>query len=459
MIAALCLAVAIAADLPMPPAQPWGIDSPFPAIHGGPYRQGHALVPGIHAGDQVQVTTAALPADRASPWLLWSEPYPDGSRVLWGATTTDVFKAISSPSACAVVATYAIDDDPRMQDSSWSFLLLPGKRVLANDGNTLFELTDADQADPRSGIVLLRRVVLPDPFATPLKFLHLYDGHIAVLSQDGVLGVLDQATYAVRAAWRLDLLRGEFPCHNDYAADQDGRIYFSTSRRMVAVRWDGAGLALDWQVPMDFGGNRLQGVGTTPTLIGSGPADDRLVCVVDSQTPARFLAFWRDAIPPQWRGLPGEDRRLAGILPLPGYAPRGLLYAAVENSPVAHGYDLACAQFNGFLGQPADARPGVTRVGWDPDTDRLVLRWHRDDIVINGVLMLSIPTGLLHGSGRTADGSYALHTLDWATGASIRRDRLGDGPRFDDPGCANVIGPHRELIFSSRRCLVRIQPE
>ncbi len=124
-----------------------------------------------------------------------------------------------------------------------------------------------------------------------------------------MLGILDQDLRLLDTL-RIAVAAGEDAFHNDFASDEAGGIYTVTTRRMIKLRWDGQRLSQVWEVPMDFGGNAVQGVGTTPTMIGQGEGRDKLVCVIDSKKPANMIAFWRDEVPADFAGIAGFDRRV-----------------------------------------------------------------------------------------------------------------------------------------------------
>ncbi|MGB5819934.1 MAG: hypothetical protein WBG90_10665 [Saonia sp.] len=454
-----CIVLAIFQNLvaQMPPENPYLVDSPFSAVHNGSYRQGYTDLAGPRTNDSINTMFAQTPKDRVSPWLLYSEAYPDGSHTLWGSTSTHIFKAISTENEFKVISEYRIDKNPWINDLSWSLLLLENRKVLTYDENFLFLFGEADPEEPRSEIILLNKIEMPRQIKSLSKLCRLYDGNIAFASRDGLIGIIDSRDFTLKSTYQIPLKRGEKAYHNDYAADEEGNIYISTTKKMLSIQWNGKIIVPKWEVYMDFGGNRFQGIGTTPTLLGSGE-NDKLVCVVDSQKPARMLAFWRDDIPSDWDGIIGENIRLAAVVELPNSRPAGKLMAAIENSPTAYGYEIACAQYNGFLGQSCNTKKGVFKLKWDTEENLMKIVWHRNDINLNNVLVYSTKTNSLYGSGRENDCSYYYYTLDWDTGYTIRRDLLGDDKRFDDPGNANVIGPDGSITYNSKKCLVRIMP-
>ncbi|MEO0470342.1 MAG: hypothetical protein AAF206_12015, partial [Bacteroidota bacterium] len=439
----------------IPPANPHLIDSPFPLVHRNNYRQGYSDLPALFGRDSIRVRTLLTPNDRVSPWLQLSEVYPDGSRTLWGSTSTHIWKAYSTPDSFFLVDAYQIDFNPAINDLSWAFLQLGNHQVLTYDDNRLLKFADQNPNDPLSPILLVEEDSVPAGIGTPAKLTRLYDGSIAFASDIGVIGLIDDNLNLLDTL-RLPLAADETAFHNDFASDEKGGIYTITSKKMMRLQVTNQQLFVDWQVPRDFGGNNIQGVGTTPTLLGN--ESDRLVCVVDSKQPANLLSFWRDSIPADWTGLPGEDIRIAAVTPLPNSGPISPLYTAVENSPVAYGYGIACAQYNGLLGQSCQTAKGVYKMEWDTLNNRMELMWHRQDINLNNVLAYSRPDNLIYGSGREDDCLYYYYGLDWQTGETELKVPLGAQPYFDDPGNANVILDDGSIVYNSKERLIQVQP-
>ncbi|WP_299222396.1 hypothetical protein [uncultured Aquimarina sp.] len=441
----------------LPPKNPFLIDSPFSAVHNGSYRQGNSSLPGLNSNDEITVSFASTPRNKVSPWLLYSESYPDGSHTIWGSTSTHIFKAISTETEFRVISKYRIDYNPMINDLSWSLLLLENHQVLTYDDNKLYVFGEKDNTDPRSEIILIKTIELPKNISSVSKLCRLYDGTIAFASSKGLIGILDSNDFSIKTTYQIPLERKEKAYHNDYAADENGNIFISTTKKMLCVQWNGTTITPKWEVSMDFGGNRFQGIGTTPTLLGSG-THDKLVCVVDSKKPARMLTFWRDNIPIDWKGIKGENKRVAAITDLPGAMVPNKINTAVENSPTAYGYEIVCAQYNGFLGQSCKNKKGVYKLKWYEKNNTMKIVWHRYDINLNNVITYSIASNMIYGSGREADCNYYYYALDWETGKTVKKFNLGDNKKYDDPGNANIIGPDRSIIFNSKKGLVRLRP-
>ena len=115
-----------------------------------------------------------------------------------------------------------------------------------------------------------------------------YDGYIAV-AMPGLIGVTDRE---FKKFWYA-ALPGE-SVENGIAVDDAGGIYVVTSKQMRKVVWTGRALSTDeqdgaWAAPYDIGPHNPKslsnGSGATPSLMGFGDGEDKLVLVPDAADP------------------------------------------------------------------------------------------------------------------------------------------------------------------------------
>ena len=461
---------------PAVPANPshavplWGV------YHGNSYAQASTAARGPEAADALG--TAYVPAGNAegpSPWTLLGVPYPDGSQPIWGATLNFVTKAVRRPDgAVEHVDNERIDFNPLSINYN-ALALADGSLVTIDQAaGRLLRYGDAAPGGPDAPIALLDAFPYPDGIETRGNLNVTYDGWIVIPAEDGRLLAVRQ-DFGDHRVSDFQIGGGDVFYHNAFSVDEDGGIYLLTDPGMVKVRWTGDGFEEEWEVPYRFrnpgcpeprsdaqelqwtlDGDPCSGSGTTPTLVGVDGGDE-LVVVVDGHQPSnRLVAFWRDGVPDDWDGLPGQDRRVAAIVAAPYATAEGRGFNT-ECSPTAWGYDIAFAQWGGIFPEE-DPLPGVQKFRWDPGTRTLGLVWATDRATMNNVLTYSDGSGLVYGTGRAA-GVYTLYALDWQTGAVVIEEPLGTDRAFLDGGNQVVVLPDRSLIYGSgENGLAHIRP-
>lgn len=454
-------------------------DSPWPIFHHSTYAQASTSLRGPEAGDSVEVDVLRTNLGGPSPWTLLSESYADGTRVIWGGTTTHVFKAVANEGSFELIDSYRIDRD--RFSFHWNLAILRDNKVIVADRgqNRYYKFADADPTDWRSEIVLEDTFEIPESIpGNAGHFSVSYDGWLIFVTDAGYIGAV-RSDFSQYRSLQLPHSDGETNFHNTYALDETGGIFMATTDRMVRIDWRGNEFKLAWDVPYDFRGpgcqwgsrrrrrpareflavargERCTGSGTTPTLMGFGN-DDRLVIVADGHSPANNLvAFWRDNIPLDWSGFANYDRRVAAISPIPYSTPDGDGFTA-ENSPTAWGYDIAISQYNGFR-PSCDPMKGVQKFRWNPQTRSLDLIWATDQINFNNVMTYSAGSNLVYGSGRR-DCIYYFWGLNWDTGNVELEVPLGDSKDYLDQGNQVTINDDRTVFFGSATGVVKIQPQ
>lgn len=460
----------------LPPKNSFLADSPWPIFHQSTYAQASTLLSGPEPGDIFEVDVLPTDIGGPSPWLVLSETYPDGTRVIWGATTTHVFKAISNEDSFEIVDSYRIDWN--IFSVHWNLMILEDNTVIVADRgkNQYYKFADADPTDWSSEIVLKDTFKLPEDIpGTAGNFSLSYDGWIIFVTDAGYICAVT-TDFSEYRSLQLPLDEGETNFHNTYALDETGGIFIATTDRMLRVDWQDTEFSLAWDIPYDFRGpgcenvsrniaeefaavargDTCTGSGTTPTLMGLD-GQDELVLVVDGHSPNNnMIAFWRDEIPEDWEGLPGYDRRVAAVTPLPYSTPEGDGFTA-ENSPTVWGYDIAVAQYNGFDPGP-NPLPGVQKLTWSPESNTLDIAWATDEVNFNNVLTYSAGTNLVYGTGQR-DGIFYFWGLDWDTGEVALEVLLGEGDDYLDQGNQIVIDEDGTAFFSSATGIVRLQSE
>jgi hypothetical protein len=262
-----------------------------------------------------------------------------------------------------------------------------------------------------------------------------YDGHIVAAAGGAVILVnrdLEVVDYAMFPGEKVE---------NSIAVDEDNGIYVVTSKNMHKLVWTGSSLsrkAADgaWSSPyevMEEGealkmGAASHGSGTTPSLLGFGADEDRLVVISDgSPDGANLVAFWRDEIPADFKQKQGTlSRRIADQIPM------GISDTTIEASPVTHDNGVMVINTtypepgpipgdlisNAFLaGTTRPAPLGLKKFNWLPDEDRFVEAWSMPDIDNTDWMPPAVSTsnGLVYIANRR-DDNYEYLAADWKTG-------------------------------------------
>lgn len=465
------------------PCNPHLADSAWGGNHRNSYAQASSHLPGVTGpADTVNVDHESV---TSVPVIVsFSPPYPDGERVLWASTVgftgevvkidTDTMTTIDKyvpqleegrpPAAPSVSGAYnLVDADNRLHVGTSSALEVYG---------------DAVPGERTSSIALLRRFELPDEALCGddrlVGLTMTYDGHLAFATENGVVGVLPRDPDRMSADALRTLQLGPGACDgsdpdadvvsNSIAADEDGGIYVVTSQAMYRVDWDGSGLGLAWRAPYagagGSGGGRLgPGSGSTPSLMGTAPDDDRFVVLTDGQELMHLVLMWRDEIPADWEPVrPDADPRIACEIPVTfgdadatrslseqSVLVRGHSAMVVNNlqalDPVYGQFPPALAPFTQFLsGMPGNAPAGLEKFSWDPDTRTCDVDWANPEVSIpNGIPTMSAATNMVYGIG-ARDGVWTLEGLDWDTGESVLTVEASASPTANSTYAATTVG-------------------
>ncbi len=459
-----------------PPLNPFLADSPWPTYHRNSYRQASTCVAGPTAGDRLRVRARTSIEGGTSPWIYLSDRYPGGERVMYYSNATHAFKFIDLGDAIVAIDSLRIDRDG-ITSFGWNMIL--GREHVwytydprRNASTLLYRLGDAVEDDYSSAIAVTKRLDFADVGVAGRvqHYAMLYDGNLAFNaepaagSDKGIFGVLSPKLELLDTV-QFAVAGGEITHHNAFPVAEDNSCYVATTSRLIRFDWDGARVRKTWDAAYDFvadgpRGSFAEGSGTTPTLMGWGEGRDQLIVLADGHRNNNLVAFWRK-LPDGWTARPGRDVRFADAVALPAAVAGNNTFQSMENSPTVRGYEVAVAQFNGFLGYGCDNRKGVQKLRWDTATRRLELDWVNRDINMNGILTYSSATNLVYSSGKKGDCNYYLYALDWATGAVAIRQLLGpEGTFRDDPyydaGNGLVIDEAGRLYFAGGASIVAV---
>jgi len=454
------------APIAFPPTNPYLADSAWPISHSSPYSQGSSPLPGpAQDGDySVEFVEVGL----TSVTLVPAPLYPDGQRVVWGSTPTEVYRL-------------RLSDPPEIVDQvpSGGGLsdLMGGAYTLLDADGTFFTVAsttvtaygDADPEDSGSAIELRGEWEMSDAGEDEnLRGLGItWDGALVVVSSTGRVIALSRGL-SVRAELQLE---GEVS--NSIAVDEDGGIYVVTSEALFRVQWTGDGLSDDpadgaWRAEYESGdgqpvpGRLGLGSGSTPSLMTVG--EDELVVITDAQELMHLVLFWRDQIPVGWSAPPGNDPRVAGIQPVTFGVPSA--QSSVSEQSVLVMGDGAVVVNNDY-GELSGiepviqglAPPGIERFSWDAEEDVLTSAWAIPDLSCpNGIPSASAATGLMYCVGKR-DETWTIEAIDWAGGASAFSIPMGtENLHYNSSYAATEIGPDESILTGTLTGMVWVRP-
>jgi hypothetical protein len=523
----LCvMAFKVSAQPAAPIENPYLPSSAYPVAHGygdltpfaGPIGPGKTLQDGEVLWKPVGPINSYVPN--------FSEPYPDGRRVIWVGGYDRIAKLDAE--TMDILTTYAIGGgkyygeeeirryistadnlDPQEYDAleqkTWRDpyrYTATAYRLVTKDNELYIPHIDADGSmalrvygetdatDPASDILLKREWKIPPELSrAKVMSVHMtYDGWVLMVTQDGLLVALTRDFSEVRTL--MLPRRGDEPTEADFFAafvrngltvDNNNGIYVVSRDFLHRVQWTGKQLSLDekdgaWSVSYanDFG----TGSGTTPTPMGWGPEEDHLVLMTDGAIGNNLVAYWRDKIPEDWQGLPGQPRRVAGIVKVSFGTPDDDRLQ-IENAPVIYGYGVFLNNFDNtfvrknkpreggaiqvradnYVHMPGHDAPGAARLAWNPDTRSLETVWRSQRNFGNTVCTVSSATELVYCWGRK-DNQWIFQGTDWDSGETAVEYVLGSSKRYDAMGGPIIIDHEGRAICSCSggMGLVRIQP-
>ncbi|SPA39621.1 conserved exported hypothetical protein [Cupriavidus taiwanensis] len=313
-----------------------------------------------------------------------------------------------------------------------------------------------------------------------------YNGYLVLNTLGGRIVTLDRDTLNVVDVYTVagddELFMNGFATGPEAGG---GAVYVASNTTMYRLVVDGNGkIHADeasgaWQASYDRGVTMPppkvgDGTGSTPTLMGFGPKEDKLVVITDGARKMRLVAFWRDAIPAGWKQKPGTpsariaDQRLVDMGPAiesvqseQSVAAFGDYAFVVNNIPTNEAPVLSksATYVNLINGATRPGPTGVAMLKWNQKRHAWSMLWSRPDVSsISVVPMIS-------GGGRMAvvDGYFASRLndryhigLDLDTGKTVMTLRGGSDPTFNGMYAPIKMDPQGHIFYSGAFGLMRL---
>ncbi len=370
---------------------------------------------------------------------------------------------------------------PQMSIANGNYVLCDKENyVYSNAGTILARYCLTDRNDPTQGITLVGQMDMkPYIFGsfTLVGVSMSYDGYLIVASQYGLISVDRTLSTAVEA---YKFPEGQI-LTNSISIDENGGVYVASNSteaggkgvmqklickngRFSDKEADGA-----WKATYDGGPSAPSikmgfGTGSTPTLMGFGGEEDKLVVITDGAKRMKLTAFWRDAIPADAVPVDATNPRLAGKFEVSCGLPASTEWIQSEQSVVVGGYDAfvvnninssgkaASDKIVGVLaiGPVIEAPMGVECVSWNTQENKWESKWSRGDISsVSMIPAVSIPSEMVFVNGYYSNDGWDVSGLDWRTGATRHRIVFGKHNRGNGAYAILQYFPNGDLLFNS----------
>ncbi|WP_062262723.1 hypothetical protein [Endozoicomonas arenosclerae] len=517
-LSAIALSVSAANANNLPPENPYLADSTYPITHVTSAQQGAIAVQGPEDKNRRLTDKEKEYIYTGPSHLIFSisGQYDNGKRVIWSSGSDRLIK--QDYDTFEVIDTVMLREDEgwdeawseeRMEKvaSGWEPLRIYNalqEMLRFAEAGGIYPMMDADNNfylgstdgtiqvygdskpdDPSSTISLKHRYQIKAPVTGKVNGFNIsYDGYITAVTDDGWMVAMSRdfkEQYQIKLEGapqesynKEDPLSGWV--RNSFAMDPNGMTYVVSRDFLHGVKWTGKGWSQDakdgaWIAP--YSNTKGFGSGSTPSLMGFGQ-DDKLVVITDGDELMNLTLFWREAIPEDWKGLPGEDRRVAGKIAA-NMAREDLKKVQSEQSVAVYGYgavivnnqppslpfyapDIFAPVFVGLLGNEEDYKPhGIQKFVWDTQTRTLNQQWVNNNISSpNSVPVIAAYNDMIY-TGGVRDGEWTLEALDWNTGTEKFHWILGDN-KYNTNFAPLAIDPQGRITYGTTWGRVRLNP-
>jgi len=359
--------------------------------------------------------------------------------------------------------------------------------VYANAGYVVSAIGLIDKANPKKGLEVKYKFdvssLIPAAEVAPgVKRINMvgmnmtYDGNIVIGAVNGI-AVIDRQ---LKGPGKFYAFKNTELCTNSMAVDENNGIYVATGSKtpkgdgmMRKLVWtgteisdketDGAWISPynggDWPPAIKAG----TGAGSTPTLMGFGNEEDKLVLITDGQNRMNLVAFWRDEIPQSHQQKEGtKSRRIAGFIPIKAGLPEDKPWIQSEQTIVVNGWGAFLV--NNLIDEghpdriidvmtvgPVHAGPkGMERVEWNTDKNEFTSVWTRNDVVSTSMVpLVTSGSNMVLVNGYTTERGWEITGLDWNTGKNRTRIEFGQTNRGNGAYAILQLLENGDLLFNS----------
>lgn len=377
--------------------------------------------------------------------------------------------------------TGILGERPQMSIANGNYVLCDKDNyVYINAGHILARYRLKNKNNPKEGIELDNQITLtPHIFGsyTLVGATMTYDGHIIVAAQHGLV-VLNRELTTIEDTYKLPETQ---ILTNSISVDEDGGVYVASNNRAASGKGlmqklickngkfsdsenDGA-----WQAEYDGGPaapciKMGYGTGSTPTLMGFGTDEDKLVVITDGAKRMKLAAFWRNEIPADAKPVEAGNKRLAGVYNVTCGLPASKEWVQSEQSVVTAGYSAFVVnnisetsqaltdKIVGVLaiGPVVEVPKGVECVHWNAKGNKWESKWARADVSSASMIpAVSTKSEMVFVSGWSDSSGWEITGLDWTSGVTRHRSILGKSNRANGAYAIIQFLSNGDLLYNS----------
>ncbi|MET0542814.1 MAG: hypothetical protein ABWZ88_13780 [Variovorax sp.] len=368
------------------------------------------------------------------------------------------------------------------------------------NGRTVFRIDQQDPKNPASGMKPARFTTLPAslfdneraraktrlPGDMSFGMGMSFNGFIVINTLGGKVITLNRETLEIIDSYTTAGADESFM--NSFATGPEangGAVYVASNTTMYRLVVDAKGKIHDdeasgaWSAKYDRGIQMPSpkigdGTGSTPTLMGFAPEDDKLVVITDGAKKMRLVSFWRDGIPAGWKQKPGTPSpRIADQIEVD----MGPDLDIVQSEQSVSIYGDKAFVVNNILTKEepqlshdsffVNLVNGATRPGpvgaagfkWDNARHAWTQQWARNDVssisvvpMISGGSNMAIVDGYF--AGRWGDRHHI--GLDLDTGKTVMSIRGGANPIFNGMYAPVKVDSQGNLLYGMAFGMVRM---
>lgn len=368
---------------------------------------------------------------------------------------------------------------PQMSMSNGNYVICDNENYAYTNARTVicrYKLKEA--GNPKAGIILDKQVDMAPYMDNPQTLVGMvmtYDGYLVVASGNGI-AIIDR-TMSMPPV--VKLIPDDQVITNSAAVDEHNGIYIASNSRtpggkgiMHKFVWKNGKLSEDeadgaWTASYDGGPEAPAikmgyGTGSTPTLMGFGDDEDKLVVITDGAKRMKLVAFWRDDIPEDAVPVDAENPRIADQKEISCGLSASTEWIQSEQSVAISGYgafvvnnvipntvpDKIVAVLS--IGPLVTPPFGVERLQWDTEKNQWYSVWTRSDVSsISMIPAISTASNMVFVNGYTEADGWEVTGLDWGTGATSHRVIFGQTSRGNGAYAIIQYMENGDLLFNS----------